>query len=222
VLLVGDGRLGSLVHFHPRSAGALPQAGRGRPEHYRDRVEHSDGKLSVAVRQALVKEYRKSPAYRGGLAENYLNSGLARCALGDPTGAAADVRRALGLYDVMPRRSDEKWFLSACSHATLTGLASQPGSGVSAAEGEEGAARGIGALRKAVGMSYRSADAYRNDDALDPLRGHDDFKLLMMDVAMPAAPFAPAPRAIWSPWTVGYCPLSTDAERRRSIQHFAK
>ena len=30
------------------------------------------------------------------------------------------------------------------------------------------------------------------DGALDPLRSCDDFKLLMMDLAMPAAPFAAA------------------------------
>jgi hypothetical protein len=35
-------------------------------------------------------------------------------------------------------------------------------------------------------MGYRSRDAYRNEDALDPLRDRDDFRLLMMDQTMPA------------------------------------
>jgi hypothetical protein len=38
----------------------------------------------------------------------------------------------------------------------------------------------------------RGLDAFRTEDALDPLRGRDDLKLLMMDLAMPADPFAAA------------------------------
>ena len=45
-------------------------------------------------------------------------------------------------------------------------------------------------LHKAVSMGYRNSDAYRAEDALDPLRGHEDFRLLMMDLAFPAKPFA--------------------------------
>ena len=39
-------------------------------------------------------------------------------------------------------------------------------------------------------MGYRSRHAYRTENALDPLRGRDDFRLLMMDLSMPADPFA--------------------------------
>jgi hypothetical protein len=45
-------------------------------------------------------------------------------------------------------------------------------------------------LHQAVGLGYRSADIFRSEDALDPLRGRDDFRLLMMDVAFPDEPFA--------------------------------
>ena len=47
-------------------------------------------------------------------------------------------------------------------------------------------------LHQAVAMGYRNADAYRTEDALDPLRGRHDFALLMMDLAMPADPLVPA------------------------------
>jgi hypothetical protein len=33
-------------------------------------------------------------------------------------------------------------------------------------------------------------EKYRTEDALEPLRGRDDFRLLMLDLAMPADPFA--------------------------------
>ena len=42
----------------------------------------------------------------------------------------------------------------------------------------------------AVGMGYRNGNAYRTEDALDPLRSRDDFRLLMMDLAFPAEAFA--------------------------------
>ena len=82
------------------------------------------------------------------------------------------------------------WFETACCHATLAGLAGLDGAGVSAAEGEGEAARAMGLLRKAVDMSYRGNAAYRTEDALDPIRDREDFKLLIMDIVMPTRPFA--------------------------------
>jgi hypothetical protein len=39
-------------------------------------------------------------------------------------------------------------------------------------------------------MGRPSLDSYRTEDALDPLRGRDDCQLLLMDLAIPADPFA--------------------------------
>jgi hypothetical protein len=61
---------------------------------------------------------------------------------------------------------------------------------VAAAEGEEQAARAMGSLHQAVVMGYRNRDAYRNEDALDPLRDRPDFQALLLDLAFPADPFA--------------------------------
>jgi hypothetical protein len=48
-------------------------------------------------------------------------------------------------------------------------------------------------LRKAVEMGMVRPQLFRMETVLDPLRGRDDFKLLMPDLAMPREPFA-APR----------------------------
>ena len=45
-------------------------------------------------------------------------------------------------------------------------------------------------LRQAVAMGYRNPNAFRTESALDPLRNRADFRELMMDLAMPARPFA--------------------------------
>ena len=77
----------------------------------------------------------------------------------------------------------------ACCHAALAGLAGRARSGVSAAEGEEEARASIEWLRRAVAMGYRNGSELRVESALDPLRSRDDFRLLMMDLAMPFDPF---------------------------------
>lgn len=45
-------------------------------------------------------------------------------------------------------------------------------------------------LRRAAAMGYRNANAFRTDTALAPLCQRSDFRLLMMDMALPAEPFA--------------------------------
>ena len=45
-------------------------------------------------------------------------------------------------------------------------------------------------LRQANAAGYRDLAHMRSDIALDPLRARPDFQLLMMDLAMPADPFA--------------------------------
>jgi tetratricopeptide (TPR) repeat protein len=148
-------------------------------------LDHAE--RAVAAREALIK---MDPGVARE-AEQYLNRGLARRALGDTTGAAADIRRALGMRTKERPWGAWEYFDHALFHAALAGLAGQDGSGVSASEGASEAEAAMALLRQAVGLAYRSA-AFRYDDALDPLRRRDDFKLLMMDLAMPADPFATA------------------------------
>jgi hypothetical protein len=115
--------------------------------------------------------------------------GLTRGELGDPAGAADDARRAIGMSEGL---SPSPWsfFETACFHAALAGLAGRAGSGVSAAEGSEEATRAMGWLRRAVAVGYRNANEVRIESALDPLRSRDEFRLIMMDLAFPAEPFA--------------------------------
>ena len=70
----------------------------------------------------------------------------------------------------------------ACCHAALAGLAGRAGSGVSAAEGEEAAARAMEWLGRAVANGYRNTNQLRIESALDPLRNRADFKKLMAEL----------------------------------------
>jgi tetratricopeptide (TPR) repeat protein len=159
----------------------------GRAAEARDLCERA-----VAAREALLREAPTPGGYRIGLAESHLNRGLARRALGDIAGAAADARRAAALYDAVPAVTGWVWFAAARAHAAVAGLSGRPGSGVPADEGAGQADTAMARLHKAVADGYRDPDAYRNEDALDPLRGRDGFRLLMMDLEFPTEPFAAA------------------------------
>jgi serine/threonine-protein kinase len=167
-----DDKLSVLLRRLGRPAESLDHAGR-----------------AVAAREALLQEHAGAAEDRARLADAYANRGLARRDLGDPAGAAADARGALELYNRLPSQSGWDAFEAACCHAVLAGLAGQPGSGVSSAEAPAEADAAMALLHRAVARGYRSADSFRTEDALDPLRGRDDFRLLVMDLAMPADPF---------------------------------
>jgi hypothetical protein len=46
--------------------------------------------------------------------------------------------------------------------------------------------------RQAAAAGYRSPAVYRHEPVLGPLRGRDEFQLLLLDLSMPANPFATA------------------------------
>ncbi len=54
----------------------------------------------------------------------------------------------------------------------------------------ERAEKSMALLRQAGSVGYRNPDPYQTESALDALRNRNDFKLLMIDLSMPAEPFA--------------------------------
>jgi hypothetical protein len=159
----------------------------GRPAEARSEYERA-----IALFEQPVRQNPAGAWHRYMLACALRRRGLILRDLGDPAGAAADARRALALCDGPGPRSVEEVFETACCHAMLGGLDGRAGSGVSAAEGEEEAGKSMERLRRAVAMGYRNRIELGLESALESLRSRDDFQLLMMDLAMPANPFARA------------------------------
>jgi tetratricopeptide (TPR) repeat protein len=159
----------------------------GRPAEAKAGYERAIALLEPVVQQKPTREW-----YKEVLASAILGRGLILRDLGDRDGASADARRALALCDRPPPRSVSCLLQRAACHAMLAGLAGQAGSGVPATEGEEEAARAVEALRQVIAMGYLNPNQLRMESALDPLRGRDDFKLLMMDLAFPSEPWAGA------------------------------
>jgi eukaryotic-like serine/threonine-protein kinase len=147
---------------------------RGRPAEALDAYGRS-----FTLNEQLVKE---NPAEAPDRVRSLVGRGWARRALGDPAGAAADVRHALRLSEGLRLPEGYTAFTIACSHAALAGLAGQEGTGVSAAEGKAHADQAMALLRKAVDTGCRFIQIYRTEGALDPLREREDFKKLLTEL----------------------------------------
>ena len=138
---------------------------------------------SFTLNEQLVKE---NPAEAPDRVRSLVGRGWARRALGDPAGAAADLRLAQRLSEGLGLPEGFTAFSIACSHAALAGLAGQEGTGVSAAEGKAHADQAMALLRKAVD-GFRFITIYRTESALDPLREREDFKKLFVELEQRSA-----------------------------------
>ena len=155
-----------------------------------------DYERAIALREQRLASDSMNLNLVYGLANSIWRRGLTRLALGDPAATAADVRRAMGLYaELMSEQGDElettcchilsEW---ACCHAILGGLGARPGSGVSAANGEQEAAKAMQCLNRAVANGFGNANKLRIESALDPLRDRADFKKLMAELEKNSPP----------------------------------
>jgi serine/threonine-protein kinase len=110
---------------------------------------------------------------------------------GRTTEAVASWRRAIAEGERLSSSYGESLYYLAGCHARLGGVAGAPDSGLSADEGPPELDRAMEILGRAIAGGYRPLKWMRRDPDLDPLRSRPDFQLLMMDLAMPADPFAP-------------------------------
>src|SRR5262249_52162577 len=142
------------------------------------------------IHEDLVRAHPAVTDYRSGLAFALTGLGRAHFRAGRPAEASGPLRRAVALRDELPRMSFEARYDLACSHALLAALVAEAGSEQGSGESQREADSAMTALRQAVEAGYRDLAHLRSDPDLDPLRRRPDFRLLMMDLAMPAEPFA--------------------------------
>jgi serine/threonine-protein kinase len=141
---------------------------------------------SIALHEQLVAEHPTVTDYCGGLAYALAGLGRAHHRAGRPAEAVWPLRRALSLRESKPVLGIETHFEMARDHALLSSVVADARSGLSAAESD----RALDAVRRANAAGYRDPAKFRNDPDLAALRDRDDFKRLMLDLAMPTEPFA--------------------------------
>jgi tetratricopeptide (TPR) repeat protein/tRNA A-37 threonylcarbamoyl transferase component Bud32 len=143
---------------------------------------------AVSGFERLVRDQPALVVAQWHLARAHELAGLLSVAVNDLVGAAAAYRRAAELYEGLPTRSPDDAYNLACVYARLArpGMPAEPGRD-SAAQVD----RALVALRRAVAAGFRDAAQIRTDSDLEPLRARPEFRLLLLDAAFPADPFAP-------------------------------
>jgi serine/threonine-protein kinase len=146
---------------------------------------------SHTIHEQLARDHPTITVYRSGLAFALTGLGRAHHSAGRSAEAAEPLRRAVALREAIPNLSIDSRYDLACDHALLAAAAADPRSGLSADERAAAAERAMTALRRAVAAGFRDLAKLHTDPDLALLRDRNDFRLLMMDLAMPAEPFVP-------------------------------
>src|SRR5262249_3524902 len=144
------------------------------------------------VYERLVRDHPTVTSFADGLADTLWALGRAHRRAGRTAEAAVALRRSVAPPESLTDPPIESRVNRAFSHALLASLAGRPGSTIAAAEGPAESDRAMIDLQRAVAAGYRDLTYLQTNTDLDLLRSRPDFRLLMMDLAMPAEPFTTA------------------------------
>jgi tetratricopeptide (TPR) repeat protein len=175
-----------LSHTHQMMAWALKRAGK--------LAEAADAyERAIAILQKVADANPSVTRWQSDLAVDLAQFGALGAKTGRTADAVASCRQAIAIWTHLSSRIPNDLYNLACAHSQLAGLAAEPGSGMTAAEGQAEANRAIDCLRQAVAAGYRRLILLRTDTDLDALRSRPDFQLLfaeLMDLEFPDDPIA--------------------------------
>jgi tetratricopeptide (TPR) repeat protein len=143
----------------------------------------------LAIHQKLAEAYPKSTEYRTHLGYSHAYRGWALVRSGQPSKAAADLRRGVELWAKDPGPGPETRFERSRALALLAGLGGDVKSGVTTAEAAKFADQAVAALRDTFSAGWNWPNELKEPD-FDALRGRDDFKKLLAEVEAKAGPKA--------------------------------
>ena len=134
----------------------------------------------LVIHRKLADAHPENPQYTEHLGESIAIRGRALFGSGQPSQAAADLRRAVELWAKVPRLGVESLVERSRVLALLAGLGGEAKSGVTAAEATAFADQAVAALRDAMSAGWNRPNELQEPD-FDALRGRDDFKKLVTE-----------------------------------------
>ncbi len=114
------------------------------------------------------------------LAHSLASLGRVQRMTGRPADALESFGRAVAALERWDTPPPVAIYSLACYRALIAGL--PPGDPAEAG-------RAMKDLRRSLAAGFGNLAKFREDTDLDSLRGRDDFRLLLLDIAMPADPF---------------------------------
>jgi tetratricopeptide (TPR) repeat protein len=161
------------------------------------RVNSSSGRYDDALEalttaagllRKLIEAHPDSTEYRNEAWRNALGRADVQLARGCPDEAADAVEALVG----QPSRQIDICYDAACMYAKAAAMASKlPHRPVTDPRSKRYEDRAMDLLRRAIALGFDDAKHLGADTDLDGLRARPDFQALIMDLAMPADPFAP-------------------------------
>jgi eukaryotic-like serine/threonine-protein kinase len=155
-------------------------------------IHRKTGNLAEAIQsslraqtifQSLTGANLTSDEFVGDLGRSLFNTALLQRASGDTAGALNSFEQAVTVLRKKKRLNADEMYGEACALAQIYALV---GPGERAMIAGDGSVR---LLRQALAAGFRDTKSLRESHDLDPLRSRPDFRLLMMDLAMPSDPF---------------------------------
>jgi eukaryotic-like serine/threonine-protein kinase len=176
---------GDLAQDHQVIGSILDQTG-----HPAEALESYERARAILTR--LVDLYPTLTLFQNRLAMSHSYIGLARRRAGRLAEAATEFRRAVAIMERLSTLQPDGFNLYnlGCFQSLLSGIAAQPGSGLTGADAASLAAQAVRTLRKAVDAGFRNVGFMQRDTDLDALRRRSDFQSLLMDINFPENPFA--------------------------------
>jgi eukaryotic-like serine/threonine-protein kinase len=139
-------------------------------------------KKALAIRKKLSDAQPAVVFFRADVADSLSSLGTVQRRAGRPAEAVDSFRRAIELVEQLPTPTPRNRYSLACCHAQLAGVAGDPGSGMTAAQGKAEAEQAMNLLQQAIAGGYEGIGRLRTDASLHALRSRDDFQKLVKEL----------------------------------------
>jgi serine/threonine-protein kinase len=148
---------------------------------------------ALEIKERLTKTHPELADLPGKVSTILTDVGITLRRLGRPDEALESFLRSARLIESMPRKSPYNYYSLTCAYAQTSAVARPEGSRARETVEEvrrSYADRAVASLRLAIELGFIDLPRFRNEVDLDPIRSRDDFRLILLDLAFPADPFA--------------------------------